>query len=165
MPNWCEGNLKVRGKRSKIINFIRNTLVGIDYCFYEKEIPIELEFFRNSAIGSIKTEDERYYLYFKESKMLFPIGTIKFNLCDNEEDNQVLFFGIRQAGDFDVNYLRKLSKVNDVDLRVVGYESEKKFTHEIEIEKGRIIKNITKKYGDEWDWKIDNPSLGGWRIK
>ena len=37
MPNWCEGNLKVRGKRSKIINFIRNTLVGIDYCFYENE--------------------------------------------------------------------------------------------------------------------------------
>lgn len=165
MPNWCEGNLKVRGKRSKIINFIRNSLVGIDYCFYKKEIPIELEFFRNGTIGSIKTEDERYYLYFKKSKMLFPTGTIKFNLCDNEEDNQVLVFGIRQAGDFDVNYLRKLSKVNDVDLRVVGYESEKKFTHEIEIEKGMVIKDITKKYGAEWDWKIDDPSLGGWRIK
>ena len=161
MPNWCEENLKVRGKRSKIINFIRNTLVGIDYCFYEKEIPIELEFFRNGALRSIKAEDKRYYLYFKKSKKLFPTGTIEFDLCDNEEDNQVLFFGIRQAWDFDVNYLKKISKVNDVDLRVVGYECGKRFTHEIEIEKGNVIKNFTQKYGDEWDWKIDDPSLGG----
>lgn len=163
MPNWCEGKLKVRGKRSKIINFIRNTLVKLNYGLVgnKKEIPIELEFFSDGYIRNIEAEDREFYLYFRDSIRLFPTGTIEFDLLDNEEDDQVLFFGVQQALDFDVDYLKKISEENDVDLRIVGYESGRRFTHEIEIEKGNVIKNITKKYGDEWDWEVDDPSLGG----
>lgn len=35
MPNWAEGVLKVRGKKEKILEFLKN---GIAYCDYRLEI-------------------------------------------------------------------------------------------------------------------------------
>lgn len=31
MPNWCEGYLKIRGKKKDLINFIENELIEKEY--------------------------------------------------------------------------------------------------------------------------------------
>lgn len=30
MPNWCEGQLKIRGNREDIMSFLENELVSVD---------------------------------------------------------------------------------------------------------------------------------------
>lgn len=161
MPNWCEGKLKIRGKRKELINFINNSLVKVTCEENKKKIPLKLEFDEYGDMLPVANETKDYYLYFKDSRRLFPNEPLNFCLPHDEKKEKIIFFEIKQAWQFDIDYLQKLSKNNNVDLRVVGYECGGQFTHEIEIIKGNIVKNIVKEYGEEWDWVIDDPSLGG----
>lgn len=164
MPNWCEGNLKIRGKRKKIIDFINNTLVKVNWHIDEKErkeYPINIVPDEYGEIN-IETETKENYLYFKDSRRMFPTGEIDIYLDDEEDKEQVIYMGIKQAWKIDIDYLQKLSKENDVDLRIVGYECGMYFVQEIEIVKGNIVRDRVNEYkGNEWIWEIDDPSLGG----
>lgn len=159
MPNWCEGNLKIRGKRKKIIDFINNTLVKVNWNW--DELPINIVPDKYGEIN-IETETKEHYLYFKGSRRMFPTGNINIWLEDDEEEDQVKYLSIKQAWGIDVDFLKKLSEENDVDLRIVGYECGMAFSHEIEIVKGNVIRDkVTEYKGYDWYWEVDDPSLGG----
>ena len=62
MPNWCEGYLKIRGKKKDLINFIENEFViaksesvisGIEY------IDVKME---DDGLGECRFEHESSYL-------------------------------------------------------------------------------------------------------
>lgn len=163
MPNWCEGTLKIRGKRKQIIDFINNTLVKVNWNLDEeeerKELPINIVPDEYGEIN-IETETKEHYLYFKGSRRLFPTSTIDIWLDDEEEEQQVKYLTVKQAWDIDVDFLKKLSDENNVDLRIVGYECGMQFSHEIEIVKGNVIRDKEIKYNN-WYWEVDDPSMGG----
>ena len=43
MPNWCKGNLKIRGKKENIIRFLKEGTSLLDGFWEPKEIEPEIE--------------------------------------------------------------------------------------------------------------------------
>ena len=72
MPNWCEGYLKIRGKREDLINFIENEILLMNYIDSDniEEENIKLEFYDFEYFFGYD-KSERQYLYLKNSHRFF----------------------------------------------------------------------------------------------
>ncbi|HHK6963613.1 TPA: hypothetical protein ACQXHP_000841 [Streptococcus pneumoniae] len=57
------------------------------------------------------------------------------------------------------NYIEISEKFN-VDIKIFTFEQGLEFTQEIEISKGKILKDIVLKYGD-YRWEVAFSNLGG----
>ena len=54
----------------------------------------------------------------------------------------------------------KISEKFNVDIKIFTFEQGMQFTQEIEISKGKILKDITLKY-DNYRWEVAFSNLGG----
>ena len=57
------------------------------------------------------------------------------------------------------NY-QEISSKFDVDIKIFTFECGMEFTQEIEISKGKIIKNVCYGY-DDYQWEVPFSNLGG----
>ena len=144
MPNWCQGVLKIRGKKKHLINFINCVL--------------EVQNNQNSFVGIKPTSDEYNDLflivtysdviYFRNTRRCFLIKDIEWHwdsVNDDLDNIYVQCLDIEQAWFLEAKQFATWSKEYKIDFRIKGYEKGRQFTQEIIVENGNLIKD-EKKY-------------------
>lgn len=175
MPNWAEGTIKVRGTKDQIIDYLKNVFVGSDFWGNDMRFEIlsdghDIIFMGldelinpKSAIPIIPKKPRFHAFYFKgANRALAKAENNMLQLSFWEDDEAVVIaeMPFKQAWSVKADDFVKLSKKYCVDLKIFAFECGCEFTQEIEIIKGEITKNETKKYCD-YQWDVPFSELGG----
>ena len=157
MPNWCEGHLRIKGSLEDVTRFLKENIVGFTYSktnFADGPIEVELE-----DSGSSLQLPEGGWLYFKDSRRLFPVDDVVY-YPDWYEDEPIYIMRIQQAWGLDSDWFQIKSKDYNLHMKIDGYEAGMQFAQFIEVDCGVLLKNETVEY-DEWYWDCPCPLLGG----
>lgn len=175
MPNWAEGTIKVRGTKNQIIDYLKNVFEGGDY--WGNDMKIEIMGDDNSIIirgldemtnpktaGPIIPLNPHFYAFcFKGANRAFTESKnniLAFGFFGDAEAIEIIEMPFKQAWSVEADDFVKLSKKYCVDLKIFVFESGMEFTQEIEIIKGQVTKNETRKYVD-YQWDVPFSGLGG----
>lgn len=167
MPNWCEGNIRLRGSCAAIMNFIRNEIEVTGYRSFPdglEQQPIEIEEFYEEVTvkvpeGMKTTAFCRFYI--KGTRRNFIDGeSIEFSLDKDKEKDTICIDNCKAAWGFESEpYLEKAKKYG-IDIRIVGFERGMQFVQVIEIVNGEVVHDLEIKY-DDWYWECMMPNMGG----
>ena len=167
MPNWCKGNLRLRGKREAIVEFLRNELESTGYSFNDDMQTVNgpLEIIDDSYEVVVKIPNERKNLlfaaiYIKGTHRNFIDGTSFEVYGNNPEGMVVCIDGVKAAWAFDAAPYVEKAKKYGIDIRIVGFERGMEFMQEIEIVDGKIVKDAEIEFAD-WNWDCPMPNMGG----
>lgn len=164
MPNWCEGNLKIRGKKENIIKFLEEGTSLLEGLWEPKEIKPEIEI-NNCDEIEIKNLDKLKgvdYLYIKGTRRNFidPVEN-EIYIHDIDEKEQIICLkNFKAAWGIDADALRVISDRYDIDIKIYAFEMGMEFNQDIEIIKGNIIKDDEIKF-ENYQWECIEPNLGG----
>lgn len=169
MPNWAEGNIRLRGKPENIMNFLIGELECVatnkeletvsydpvcewdrfdDVTFKEPENKENVKLFWKS-------------LYIKGTRRNFIDGIVEKFLPRDEENYILCLDNFRAAWGVDQEpYVKKAQKYG-VDIKIVVYECGMCFVQRIEIVNGELVRNDETKYEEDWNWEADFPNMGG----
>ena len=164
MPNWCEGYLKIRGKKKDLINFIENEIVLI------KQESIVSE----PQLVDIKMQDDgidcsfkynksfKEFLYLKGTRRFFiESKEIAFDYGYDEDEVCYLTLDIKQAwGIIIQSLLIEHSKKYSLDFNIFASECGMEFEQHITVVDGKLLKNEERTYID-FRFEAINPDLGG----
>lgn len=163
MPNWCEGYLKIRGKKKDLKNFIENEirLVKLKNILSEPEY-IDIKMIDDSMECSFKyNKSYSEFLRLKNSRRFFVESEeiSFFSVYDDKDCYLTLEF--KQAWGIDVQELLvEHSKNYHIDFNIYASESGMEFEQYITVINGKLVKNEEKEYND-FHFEAINPSLGG----
>lgn len=162
MPNWCEGNMRLRGKPEHIVAFLKNEIVccartpdlkGISEhkvrCEYIDE---ECTIYKPDEIGA------RGWFYIAGTKRHFIER--EWIYCAVDGVYPVCIDGFKAAWVIDPEPYIEKSKRYGIDIKIVGFEKGMGFMQTVEIVNGVLIRNEEKKF-DDWIWDCPMPNMGG----
>ena len=185
MPNWCEGNIRFRGKMRDILKLIENQFM---FCkvyvkpvdkysgqSYTEEKPskvtLEDDYLINVSTPFDDTETtNRSYCYIEGTRRNFMSlydndfdSTVIYKLPNKEDDYIVVFDKFSAAWSIEPEPYVEMSKKYHVDIRIMGWEQGLGFWQDIVIVDGKIIRNVADDYGgyDGWMWESALPYVGG----
>lgn len=165
MPNWCEGYLKIRGKKKDLINFIENEIVLIkreSIISEQKLVDIKMQddglcecFFKYN-----KSYNE--FLYLKNTRRFFVESEeLSFYHDGNDDDICNITLWIKQAWGIDIQTLLvEHGKKYSLDFNIFASENGMEFEQYITIVDGKLLKDEVRKY-DDFGFEAVNPNLGG----
>lgn len=162
MPNWCEGYLKIRGKKEDIVNFVENEirLVKTENIFSE---PDYLEIKMIDDLGEYRfnyKKSFREFLHLKNTRRFF-VESEEISFYHFEDEVVYLTLEIKQAWCIDIQELLvEHSKKYHVDFNIYASESGMEFEQYITVVNGELVKNEEKVYID-FQFEAINPRLGG----
>ena len=164
MPNWCKGNLKIRGKKENIIKFLEEGTSLLDGFWESKEIKPKIEINDCDEI-EIKNLDETKginYLYIKGTRKNFidPVENEIYVHDEDEEEQITCLENFKAAWRIDAAALRMISNRYNIDIKIYAFEAGMKFNQDIEIIKGEIIKDEEITFKD-YVWECIEPNIGG----
>ncbi|KGQ36475.1 hypothetical protein [Gallibacterium genomosp. 1] len=145
MPNWCVGDLKIRGKVENIAQFLTECIEGCTVLGGDSNY-LEVENIR----GQIIKGAGRVY-------------------CDNSDgviggrrssENYVFVIPIIAAWRLGESELIELSTRFNVDFRFYGFEGGMPFNQELEVVKGKVTLSKCIEF-DDYTWECPCPRLGG----
>ena len=148
MPNWAEGTLKLRGRSENIASALKEML---------SNDTVTLEDKRDGALLIFNTTAP--YLYINGTKRAF-IDKKQIDVWFEEEFCIVELDNFKQAWSAIPENYQEISIKYDVDIKIFTFEMGMEFTQEIEISKGKIIKDICNKF-DNYQWDVPFSELGG----
>lgn len=161
MPNWCEGQLKIRGNREDITSFLENELVSVD------DLGNELKYkFHKETNGGlldevyIDTTESHYSFWIKNTRRAFIDSSVYCYFYGDENRKQIALFDFVQAWHIKVEELENISKKYNIDFKIYGFERFGEFNQDVEIINGVVIKDEIIKFND-YRWECTNPNLGG----
>jgi len=151
MPNWAEGTIKLRGRAENIASALK-------YMFCDNTVTV-----------TVKEEWYGETLIFETTAPYFYINGTRRGFI--ETDSLVFVFGqdfltvelqdFKQAWAAIAKNYQEISSKFDVDIKIFTFEMGMKFTQEIEISKGNIIKNICNDKFSNYGWDVPFSKLGG----
>ncbi|EFR97186.1 Uncharacterised protein [Listeria ivanovii subsp. londoniensis] len=164
MPNWAEGTLKIRGTKENILNFLGNELLGSTYPVFLND---EVGYKHRTVEHEINNYGEYVFrceggFYINNTRRAFIYNTeLIFDLYeDDDEIPQIEIEGFKQAwGVVSDNYVYH-SKKYDLDMKIFAFERGMEFTQEIELCKGKIVKDVAEEHKDYF-WTVPFAELGG----
>jgi hypothetical protein len=162
MPNWCEGYLKIRGKKEDIVNFVENEirLVKSENIFSEPEY---LEIKMIDDLGEYRfnhTNSFREYLHLKNTRRFF-VESEEISFYYYEDEVCHLTLEIKQAWAIDIQELLvEHSKKYNVDFNIYASEMGMEFEQYITVVNGKLLKDEERIYID-FQFEAINPNLGG----
>ena len=176
MPNWAEGNIRVRGKRENIIRYIQENFISI----YDleggkwEERPVHLEIGAGGWELLInKDADTNGCIWFKNSKRMFidydrcnfeHTHTISGEFSDDEKHtnkDQVLYLdGFKGAWGIDGEYFRKAATDYKVDIRLFVWERGMEWSSVSTFYRDGHVEDDSRTYS-EWMWESALPNYGG----
>ena len=164
MPNWVEGNLKIRGSIEDIKNFIEHEMVWGQTSNLENakvdiyELDGEIDVYRPNR------EIPDYLWINGQRNYVKPDGNCFSAYWDprnKRPDTVVMVFeGYHAAWSVDVEPYIRFSNEYNIDFRIIGFEQGMQFGVDISIEGGHLVKAEYLKY-ENWDWDCPFPYLGG----
>lgn len=162
MPNWCEGYLKIRGKKKDLKNFIENEIRLVKL----KSILSEPEYIDIKMIDDLGECSFNYkksfseYLHLKNTRRFF-VESEEISFYYFEDEVCYLTLEFKQAWGIDVQELLvEHSKNYHIDFNIYASESGMEFEQYITVVEGELIKNEEREYTD-FRFEAINPSLGG----
>lgn len=175
MPNWCEGNLRLRGTGAAILEFIKNE---IEVVGHERSVrgltgapnicePEIVDEYGDVTVKVPEHAKEWAFLtmYIKGTRRNF-IETkdcFDFYIGEDEDREDVLTVCIddfKAAWGFEAEpYLEKARKYG-LDIKIVGFERNMQFQQIIEIVNGELITDQEIKF-DDYAWECVMPNMGG----
>ena len=148
MPNWAEGSIKLRGRSENIASSLKQMLLN-DTVTLEDKWDGTLLKFNNTAP----------YFYINETRLAF-IEKEQIEVWLEEEFCIFELDNFKQAWRAIPENYQEISSKFDVDIKIFTFECGMEFTQEIEISKGKIIKNVCYEY-DDYQWEVPFSNLGG----
>lgn len=152
MPNWCVGDLKVRGTFENLKNFIMNGLQPVDVL--------------GNHLESLTVDECNGYICIDVKETCWIKGTRR-NFCEptyiefeNNGDESIVILPLHAAWDIIAESLQKVCQEFHVDMKIQAFEKGMEFSRCIEIVNGEIIENVDIEYAD-WYWDCPCPTLGG----
>lgn len=145
MPNWCVGDLKIRGEADDITRFLTECIENCKVTFNEFEV-LEIKNIRGQTI--------------KGTRRVF---------CDNQneiiegyelEGGYIVVLPISAAWVLSPPEMIELSKNFNVDFRFYGFEWGQEFNQELEIIKGVLTLDKCIEFKN-YIWECPKPYLGG----
>lgn len=162
MPNWCEGYLKIRGKKKDLKNFIENEirLVKLNSIISEPEY-IDIKMIDDLGECSFNYKKSfGKYLHLKNTRRFF-VESEEISFYYFEDEVCYLTLEFKQAWGIDVQELLvEHSKNYHIDFNIYASESGMEFEQYITVVEGELIKNEEREYTD-FRFEAINPSLGG----
>lgn len=162
MPNWCEGYLKIRGKKEDIVNFVENEirLVKTEDIFSEPEY-LEIQLIEDLYEYRFNHKKSfREYLHLKNTRRFF-VESEEITFYYYEDEVCYLTLEIKQAWCIDVQELLvEHSKNYHVDFNIYASESGMEFEQYITVVDGKLVRDEEKVY-DDFNFEAINPELGG----
>lgn len=164
MPNWCKGNLKIRGKKENIIKFLEEGTSLLDGLWEPKEIEPKIEINDCDEI-TIKNLDRTKgidCLYIKGTRRNFidPVENEIYVYDEDEEEQIICLKNFKAAWGIDAAALRMISNRYSIDIKIYAFEAGMEFNQDIEIIKGKIIKDEEIKFKN-YAWECIEPYIGG----
>lgn len=162
MPNWCEGYLKIRGKKEDIVNFVENEIILVK----TKDIFSEPEYFEIKMIDNSYEYRFEYKNSFKEYLRLknarrFFVESEEISFYYFEDEICHLTLEIKQAWAIIIQELLvEHSKKYHVDFNIYASEMGMEFEQYITVVDGELVRNEEKVY-DDFQFEAINPELGG----
>lgn len=166
MPNWCEGNIKIRGKKKDVIAFLENEILRMQRAGLFGDVKcenIKMKYDGINYVYELEEKDEFHqWLYLKNgNRCLIKQNRIEIYLySDSNKAPTYLTLKIKQAWAIDEEMFEKLSKKYNLDFNIFASESGMEFEQYITIIDGEITRNETKEY-DDFYFEAINPELGG----
>lgn len=163
MANWAKGTMKIRGTRENIKKFLSESLIPCvsfadniqEFMTGEKPKKPQVE---------IKEDEWEYTMECKNGFSIKGchrnfIREIEWYFCDADEEILVID-DYSAAWGVDVEPLINLSKTHNIDIKIFVFERGMEFNQEVEIHKGRLIKNNNIEF-DNYKWDCIFPNIGG----
>lgn len=167
MPNWCEGNMRLRGKPEKIIDFLKNELLCVAHKRGLMEVVERVpEFEEECGLIKLRFPEDMKDLFFKS---IYIRGTRRNFARDDEmsievdpdEDVTIAYIpDFKAAWDIDPEPYVKKAKKYGIDIKIFGFECGMQFERIVEVVEGALVRNQTIEHGD-WRWDSAFPMLGG----
>ena len=169
MPNWCEGKLKVRGKKENIMKWL-SECVAVMEPDIEKGKPLyEALIFKQDVNGvSIAYDAEFDELHIVVKRDAYIAGTRRNFVKKYENDfsfgakdgKDIIVLPVKAAWALESEPYEELSKKYGLDFRFYGYECGMEFNQEIEVVDGETTIDREIQY-DDYYWECPDPMLGG----
>ena len=165
MPNWCEGYLKIRGKKKDLINFIENEidLIKRESIISEPQY-IDIKMQDDGLCECFFKYNKSYneFLYLKNTRRFFVESEeLSFYHDGNDDDICNITLWIKQAWDIDIQTLLvEHSKKYSVDFNIFASEKGMEFEQYITVVDGKLLRNEERDYTD-FRFEAINPDLGG----
>lgn len=162
MPNWCEGYLKIRGKKEDIVNFVENeiSLLKSKDIFSEPEY-LEIKMIKDSYEYRFEHKNSfKEYLRLKNARRFF-VESEEISFYYYGDEVCYLTLEIKQAWCIDIQELLvEHSKKYHIDFNIYASESNMEFEQYITVVNGELVKNEEREYTD-FQFEAINPELGG----
>lgn len=166
MPNWCDGNIRVRGTFQKIVKLFSESLFALK--LDEKrtlvDIPVKIVWDGPYFVHLDKPEDGcENEFWFKDSRRQF-MDVERIELADYSDDDSqeivICIEGFHGAWNIDLECFQALAKKYQVDIRIVAYDRGMEFCDTAEFYCNGKFLNKVIRYND-WMWECPRPNLGG----
>ncbi len=162
MPNWCTGDLKIRGKYKDVKEFLSKEMfiLGGNILNREYQAPVIDEEY------GIAINVGKQGMWFRNAYRSFFDSDIDIYIeFDDEEDKdeKVITANLGElstAWEIDTQALIKLSEQYNLDFKIYAYERGMEFNIDFEVHKGKVIKNNEIRF-DDYVWECTNPEIGG----
>ena len=167
MPNWCTGNIRLRGTGSAIKEFLKNEIVvtgygkGLTGEVSEKKPDIEDDDY--AFILSLPEETKGWIFvsfYIRGTRRNFIDGKTIEIYMDNGEKGTVCIDDIKAAWGFTPEPYIEKSKKYGLDIKIIGFEQGMEVKQIIEIVSGELICFEEISF-EEWAWECEMPNMGG----
>lgn len=163
MPNWMEGNLKIKGKQKDIVKFFTEQ-------FTDKNEGFNLEL-DTDELG-LKQKYNAASLWFKDISRAFTDDnyvTIHYKDYWNKQKNyeeEIVAVSIRfcQAWSLKPKEFAELAKRYNLCFKILGHDQGMQITQRLEVSSnGEIIDFEEQKIESslDWCWNVDNCNFGG----
>lgn len=154
MPNWCVGDLKVRGKKENIKRFLLEGLKPVTFLGDDAEKAEIVECSYKLIIRS------KHSFHVQGTRRNFIENDIEFYYPDEDKVTILILEDYKAAWAIESEPLRKLSEEYGVDFKILGFEQDMEFNQDIEIVQGKIIKDNEIEF-DDYRWECIRPHIGG----
>ena len=161
MPNWIEGKLKIRGDKKDMATFFKEEMREVEYqnVPVTNSVKIDIDKDGDFVVEKIdfthrfKLKNARHYI--TESRI--DIGYDGYKSVNGKD---VLVVGFEAAWLIDAEYFAEMSKKYDIDFKIYAFEQGKEFNQNLEVVKGKIIKDEVIEF-DDYVWECIDPTIGG----
>ena len=169
MPNWCEGKLKVRGKKENIMKWL-SECVAVWEPDVEKGKPLyDALVYKKDENGvsfACNEELDEFHISVKQDAHIEGTRRNFVKKYENdflfgaEDGKDVIVLPVKAAWALESEPYEEMSKKYGLDFRFYGYECGMEFNQEIEVINGETTVDREIQF-DDYYWECPDPMLGG----
>lgn len=169
MPNWCEGKLKVRGKKESIIKWLTECVAVWNPDVEEGKPLYDALIFRKDTDGVSFALDEsidelhvnvKHDAHIAETRRNFVQKYENDFALGAKDEKDIIVLPVQAAWALEPEPYEEMSKKYGLDFRFYGYECGMEFNQEIEVINGKTTICREIKF-DDYYWECPDPMLGG----